>query len=85
MQRDAMVKRNITILGSTGSIGESTLDVIARHPERFSVFALVAKSRDDILLQQCLLHRPPIAVLIDAAAAQRLRDGTWGKTCGYAS
>ena len=75
MQRDAMVKRNITILGSTGSIGESTLDVIARHPERFSVFALVAKSRDDILLQQCLLHRPPIAVLIDAAAAQRLRDG----------
>ena len=75
MKRDAMVKRNITILGSTGSIGESTLDVIARHPERFSVFALVAKSRDDILLQQCLLHRPPIAVLIDAAAAQRLRDG----------
>ena len=75
MKRDATVKRNITILGSTGSIGESTLDVIARHPERFSVFALVANSRDDILLQQCLLHRPQIAVLIDAAAAQRLRDG----------
>ena len=75
MKRDALVKRNITILGSTGSIGESTLDVIARHPERFSVFALVANSRDDILLQQCLLHRPQIAVLIDAAAAQRLRDG----------
>ena len=75
MKRDAMVKRNITILGSTGSIGESTLDVIARHPERFSVFALVANSRDDILLQQCLVHRPQIAVLIDATAAQRLSDG----------
>ena len=75
MKRDATVKRNITILGSTGSIGESTLDVIARHPERFSVFALVANSRDDILLQQCLVHRPQIAVLIDAAAAQRLSDG----------
>ena len=75
MKRDATVKRNITILGSTGSIGESTLDVIARHPERFSVFALVANSRDDILLQQCLVHRPQIAVLIDAAAAQRLKDG----------
>ena len=75
MKRDALVKRNITILGSTGSIGESTLDVIARHPERFSVFALVANSRDDILLQQCLVHRPQIAVLIDAAAAQRLSDG----------
>ena len=67
--------RRVTILGSTGSIGENTLDVIARHPERFTVYALVANSRDDILLQQCLAHRPRIAVLNHADAAQRLRDG----------
>ena len=67
--------RKVTILGSTGSIGENTLDVIAQHSGRFSVFALVAHSRDDILLKQCLAHRPKVAVLIDAAAAERLRDG----------
>ena len=69
------MKRSITILGSTGSIGESTLDVIARHPQRFTVHALVANRRDDILLKQCLTHRPRVVVLNDAAAAQRLRDG----------
>jgi 1-deoxy-D-xylulose-5-phosphate reductoisomerase len=68
------VKRSITLLGSTGSIGENTLDVIARHPDRFDVFALVANSRDDILLKQCLAHHPRVVVLNDVAAAQRLRD-----------
>ena len=67
--------RRVTILGSTGSIGENTLDVIARHPQRFSVYGLVANKRDDILLAQCLAHRPQVAVLVDAAAAQRLRVG----------
>ena len=66
-------RRNVTILGSTGSIGENTLDVMARHPERFTAYALVAHSRDDVLLRQCLAHRPRVAVLIDAAAAARLR------------
>jgi len=65
--------RTLTLLGSTGSIGESTLDVVARHPERFSVFALVAKSQDDKLFQQCVAHRPRYAVLMDPAAAARLR------------
>ncbi len=66
-------QRNVTILGSTGSIGESTLDVMARHPERFAAYALVAHSSDDVLLRQCLAHRPRVAVLIDRAAAARLR------------
>jgi 1-deoxy-D-xylulose-5-phosphate reductoisomerase len=66
------LRRSITILGSTGSIGENTLDVVARHPERFSLFALVAKNRDDILLRQCIAYRPRFAVLVDAEAAARL-------------
>ncbi len=66
------MKRTITILGSTGSIGENTLDVVARHPERFSLHALVARNRDDILLRQCLAYRPRIAVLVDPEAAARL-------------
>lgn len=62
--------QNITILGSTGSIGVNTLDVIARHPERFTVIALTAKSRTDLLLHQCKQFRPAFAVLMDAAAAR---------------
>lgn len=67
--------QRITILGSTGSIGESTLDVVARHPDRFRVFALTARRSDARLLEQCLAFQPAYAVLTDAAAAQRLRDG----------
>ncbi len=65
--------RTLTLLGSTGSIGESTLDVVARHPGRFKVFALVAKSQFEKLFAQCLLHRPRFAVLEDGAAAAQLR------------
>lgn len=55
--------KKITILGSTGSIGVSTLDVIARHPDRFSVFALSAHSRVEELAQQCKIFRPRYAVM----------------------
>ena len=55
--------KKITILGSTGSIGVSTLDVIARHPNRFSVFALSAHSRVEELAQQCKIFRPRYAVM----------------------
>ena len=64
--------RTLTILGSTGSIGESTLDVVARHPERFRVHALVANTRVDKMLAQVIAHRPQVAVMIDPAAAQTL-------------
>ena len=57
------VKQRVTILGSTGSIGVSTLDVISRHPERFEVFALSASTRTDLLLQQCIQFKPSFAVM----------------------
>ena len=65
--------KRIAILGSTGSIGTSTLDVIARHPDRFSVTALAAGKNDELLAEQCIAHRPAHAVMADAAAAERLR------------
>jgi len=63
----------VTVLGATGSIGLSTLDVIARHPERYSVFALTAFSRVAELKALCLLHRPRFAVLADEAQARVLQ------------
>ncbi|MFM7065649.1 MAG: 1-deoxy-D-xylulose-5-phosphate reductoisomerase [Gammaproteobacteria bacterium] len=62
----------LTVLGSTGSIGRSTLDVVARHPDRFRVVALTAQRDDARLLEQVITFRPDHAVLLDAAAAQRL-------------
>lgn len=67
-------QRQVSVLGSTGSIGVSTLDVVARHPGRFAVFALAAHSSVDKLLAQCLAHQPRYAVMMDAAAAQELRN-----------
>ncbi|MCG3168728.1 MAG: 1-deoxy-D-xylulose 5-phosphate reductoisomerase [Pseudomonadales bacterium] len=63
----------VTVLGSTGSIGESTLDVIARNPERYRVFALGCGSRWRELLAQCRAHCPRVAVVVDRAAADALR------------
>ncbi len=71
--------RQVSVLGSTGSIGVSTLDVIARHPEEFAVYALAANTSVDALAAQCLAHRPRFAVMMDADAAQRLRDALAGK------
>ena len=62
----------ITILGATGSIGLSTLDVIAQHPSRFKVFALTANHSVDKLLQQCLQFQPRYAVMADEASANQL-------------
>ncbi len=63
----------ITVLGSTGSIGTSTLDVVVRHPERYRVVALAAGSREEPLFEQCRRFHPDYAVLQDEAAAERLR------------
>ncbi|MDH5649605.1 MAG: 1-deoxy-D-xylulose-5-phosphate reductoisomerase [Gammaproteobacteria bacterium] len=62
----------VTILGSTGSIGVSTLDVIARHPERYVVWAITAHSQVDRLYQQCIIHKPRYAVMVDPQAANAL-------------
>ena len=62
----------ITVLGSTGTIGVNTLDVIARHPDRYRVFALTANQDAETLFSQCQAHRPQYAVLLDADAAATL-------------
>ena len=64
--------QRITVLGATGTIGVNTLDVIARHPERFSVFALTGHRQVDRLAGQCRQFRPQVAVVADAAAASEL-------------
>jgi 1-deoxy-D-xylulose-5-phosphate reductoisomerase len=67
------VKQRLAVLGATGSIGVSTLDVVARHPERFEVFALTAMRQDELLEAQCRRWRPRYAVLGEAAAAAALQ------------
>ena len=52
------MKQRLTVLGSTGSIGTSTLDVVARHPDRFEVFALSAATQVDLMLAQCAQFSP---------------------------
>jgi 1-deoxy-D-xylulose-5-phosphate reductoisomerase len=64
--------RRLTILGATGSIGASTLDVVSRHPDRYEVVALTGHRRLDLLEQQCRRHRPRYAVVGDAADGSRL-------------
>lgn len=76
-----MTQQVLTILGSTGSIGESTLDVVSRHPEKFRVFALAGHKQVEKLAAQCRTFRPEYAVVADAEHAARLeallkRDGT---------
>ncbi|MFP8835731.1 1-deoxy-D-xylulose-5-phosphate reductoisomerase [Hydrogenophaga sp. XSHU_21] len=66
--------QNITILGATGSIGKNTLDVIDRHPDRYRVFALTAARQIDLLFDQCRRFSPRFAVVVDVAAAARLRE-----------
>ncbi len=65
--------QNLTILGSTGSIGVSTLDVIRRHPQRYRVVALCAHSQIDRLFEQCLEFRPRYAVVKDTELAADLK------------
>ena len=69
-----MKKQLLTVLGSTGSIGTSTLDVVARHPERFEVFALSAATQVDLLLTQCAQFRPRYAVMASAPHAGALAE-----------
>ncbi len=65
--------QQITILGATGSIGKSTLDVLARHPQRYRVYALTANTQWQRLFEQCRQFQPRYAVLLDAAAAEQLQ------------
>ncbi len=65
-------KQRVAILGSTGSIGVSTLEVLSLHPDRFEVFALTASTRLDPLLQQCIQFRPAFAVMASAEHGREL-------------
>ncbi len=64
-----MKKTSITILGATGSIGQSTLDVIKRHSDRYSVYALTASTNVDVMVELAINHRPELVVMASAAAA----------------
>jgi 1-deoxy-D-xylulose-5-phosphate reductoisomerase len=66
--------RGVTILGSTGSIGINTLDVLARHPERYRIMALTANTQVDRLFEQCRQFRPQKAVMLDVRAAAELKE-----------
>ena len=68
------MKQRLTVLGSTGSIGVNTLDVVARHPERFEVFALSAATQVDLMLAQCARFQPRYVVMASAPHAQLLAE-----------
>ncbi|MFM1956501.1 MAG: 1-deoxy-D-xylulose 5-phosphate reductoisomerase [Pseudomonadota bacterium] len=65
--------QQITILGATGTIGANTLNVISQHPNRFATYALTANNNDVALYKLCIEYKPVFAVLLDEAAAERLR------------
>ena len=66
--------QNLVVLGATGSIGCSTLDVVARHRDKFNILALTANSQTELLFSQCLQFRPRYAVLLQPEAAVNLRE-----------
>jgi 1-deoxy-D-xylulose-5-phosphate reductoisomerase len=68
-----MKPRVITVLGATGTIGVNTLDVVARHPGRFDVFALTGATQVERMVEQCRAHRPRVAVMTELAAADAVR------------
>lgn len=67
------MKQRLTVLGSTGSIGTSTLDVVARHPDRYEIFALSAATQVDAIAAQCARFRPRFAAMASPAHARALR------------
>ena len=68
------MKQKITVLGSTGSIGTNTLDVVARHPEQYEIFALSAATQVDLMLRQCAQFKPQFAVMASAPHARQLSE-----------
>jgi 1-deoxy-D-xylulose-5-phosphate reductoisomerase len=75
-------RRRIAVLGATGSIGASVLDVVARHPGRFAIEALVAGSQVAPLLKLCAQFRPRVAAIADESKLPRLREGLEAIGCG---
>jgi 1-deoxy-D-xylulose-5-phosphate reductoisomerase len=75
------MQKRLTLLGSTGSIGESTLDVVARHPDRFKVYALSAHRNGDKLVDQCVQFQPEVAVVGDADTAAKVAAALRAQGC----
>lgn len=75
-----MKLKNITVLGSTGSIGESTIDVVMRHPDRYQIYALTAHSRIDRLVEQARATQARVVVVPDSISANRFRSNWSGKS-----
>jgi 1-deoxy-D-xylulose-5-phosphate reductoisomerase len=73
--------QNVSILGSTGTIGQQTLDVVERHSEKYRVFALTANNNVEALLKQCLTHNPFFAVLLNENAAKELSIRLKSENC----
>ncbi len=69
--------KGLTVLGSTGSIGVSTLDVVARHPDKYRIIALTANLDVDGLFAQCIAFKPKIAVMADESSATELARRLW--------
>ena len=68
------MKQNVAILGSTGSIGVNTLEVLSLHPDQYRVFALTASTRVDAMFGQCCQHQPVIAIMADAVSGRDLKQ-----------
>lgn len=66
--------KTISILGATGSIGHSTLDVVSRHPERFRLYAVTANTQVDKMVEVCKRYQPELAVMADVESASRLQQ-----------
>ena len=66
--------KQVTILGATGSVGQSTLDIVARHRDRFALYALTANDNDQKMRQLCRQFEPRYVVMADADSAQRLSE-----------
>ena len=73
--------RGLVVLGSTGSIGENTLDVALRHPDRFRIVGLAARANVDVLTRQCLRCRPAFAAMLDLDAAAQLKERLTAARC----
>lgn len=67
-------KQRVTVLGSTGSVGVNTLDVIAAHPDRFDVFALSAATNVELMLKQCVKFKPKFAIMTSSAHGKLLAE-----------
>ena len=75
-----MSRIGVTILGATGSIGKSTLDVLQQHPDRYKVFALTANRNSQRMAELCQLYQPDFAVMADESAAKSLRQQLSGSS-----